>query len=217
MSELEQNPEREEPIPGEQDPADPAPDEAESLWEQVLAEQESEAAQDPEQPGTEDDSWLEEPEAEPQPDPQQAALDEAKAKADEYLALAQRVQADFDNYRKRNASLRADAYAEGQRSVAAQMLAVLDNIERALQSAPEDSPLKSGIELTLKQMQDVYEKLGVTPIDRVGEKFDPNLENAVLQGTPEEGEPGTVCQVLQKGYRMGSFVLRHAMVKVVAE
>ena len=109
------------------------------------------------------------------------------------------------------------AYAEGQRSVAAQMLTVLDNIERALASAEDDSPLKSGIELTLKQMQDAYEKLGVTPIDRVGEKFDPNLENAILQGTPEEGEPGTVCQVLQKGYRMGKKVLRHAMVKVVPE
>ncbi len=208
MSELEQNPERE----------DRTPDEADSLWEQVLAEQDTEAAQAPEEPPKEaDDTWLEEPAEEPTPDPVQAELAEARAKADEYLTLAQRVQADFDNYRKRNASLRADAYDEGQRSVAAQMLAVLDNVERALASATEDSPLKSGIELTLKQMQDVYEKLGVTPIDRQGEKFDPNLENAVLQGTAEEGEPGTVCQVLQKGYRMGDHVLRHAMVKVVAE
>ena len=71
--------------------------------------------------------------------------------------------------------------------------------------------------LVLKQMTDIYQKLDVTPIDRKGERFDPNLENAVLQGTSEEGEPGTVCQVLQKGYRMGDRVLRHAMVKVVAE
>ena len=63
----------------------------------------------------------------------------------------------------------------------------------------------------------IYQKMDVTPIDRKGERFDPNLENAVLQGTAEEGEPGTVCQVLQKGYRMGDRVLRHAMVKVVAE
>jgi molecular chaperone GrpE len=66
-------------------------------------------------------------------------------------------------------------------------------------------------------MTDIYQKMDVTPIDRKGERFDPNLENAVLQGTAEEGEPGTVCQVLQKGYRMGDRVLRHAMVKVVAE
>ena len=64
---------------------------------------------------------------------------------------------------------------------------------------------------------EIYEKLGVHPIDRLGEKFDPNLENAVLQGSAEEGEPGTVCQVLQKGYEMNGTVLRHAMVKVVAE
>ena len=212
MSELEQNPGLEGLDPEEKS------EEAESLWEQVHAEQETEAQQNPEEAAAETGDWLEEapdPAKEETPDPAQAALEEAKAKADEYLAMAQRVQADFDNYRKRNATLRADAYAEGQRSVATQMLAVLDNIERALQSAAEDSPLKSGIELTLKQMQAVYEKLGVTPIDRTGEVFDPNLENAVLQGTAEEGEPGTVCQVLQKGYRMGDHVLRHAMVKVV--
>ncbi len=66
-------------------------------------------------------------------------------------------------------------------------------------------------------MRDALAKLEVTPIDRQGEVFDPHLENAVLQGTAEDGEPGTVCQVLQKGYMMGKTVLRHAMVKVVPE
>ena len=146
-------------------------------------------------------------------------LEEAKAKTAEYLAMAQRVQADFENYRKRNESIRADAYADGKKDVAAVMLPVLDNLERAVNAAADsaDEALKSGMELVLKQMTDVYQKLDVTPIDRLGEKFDPNLENAVLQGTAEEGEPGTVCQVLQKGYRMGDRILRHAMVKVVAE
>ena len=77
--------------------------------------------------------------------------------------------------------------------------------------------MKNGVDLVLKQMNEVYRKLDVHPIDRTGEKFDPNLENAILQGTPEDGEPGTVCQVLQKGYRMGDRILRHAMVKVVPE
>ena len=146
------------------------------------------------------------------------ALTAAAAKAEEYLAMAQRVQADFDNFRRRNEAVRADAYAEGQRNVAAVFLPVLDNLERALavQSAEGDS-LRTGVEMTLKQMNEVYEKLGVTPIDRLGEPFDPNLENAVMQGAPEEGEPGTVCAVLQKGYLMGKTVLRHAMVKVVPE
>ena len=146
-------------------------------------------------------------------------LEEANAKTAEYLAMAQRVQADFENYRKRNETVRADAFADGRREVAAAMLPVLDNLERAVGAAEDsvDEALKNGMELVLKQMTDIYQKMDVTPIDRKGERFDPNLENAVLQGTAEEGEPGTVCQVLQKGYRMGDRVLRHAMVKVVAE
>ena len=146
-------------------------------------------------------------------------LEEANAKTAEYLAMAQRVQADFENYRKRNETVRADAFADGRREVAAAMLPVLDNLERAVGAAADsvDEALKNGMELVLKQMTDIYQKMDVTTIDRKGERFDPNLENAVLQGTAEEGEPGTVCQVLQKGYRMGDRVLRHAMVKVVAE
>ncbi len=147
-----------------------------------------------------------------------AALKAAAAKAEEYLAMAQRTQADFDNFRRRNESVRADAFAEGQRTVAKAMLAVLDNLERALAAdTPDGDPLRTGVEMTHKQMLAAYEKLGVTVIDRLGEKFDPNLEDAILQGAPDEGEPGTVCMVLQKGYLMGDTVLRHAMVKVVAE
>lgn len=147
----------------------------------------------------------------------QADLDKASAQAEEYLNLAQRVQADFDNFRRRNESVRADAYAEGQRDVAKAMLPVLDNLERALDAAGADDALRSGVELVLKQMRDAYAKYDVTPIDRLGEKFDPNLENAIMQGTGEDGEPGTVCMVLQKGYKMGDTVLRFAMVKVVPE
>ena len=146
-------------------------------------------------------------------------LEDANARTAEYLAVAQRVRGDFEDCRKRNETVRADAFADGRREVAAAMLPVLDNLERAVGAAADsvDEALKNGMELVLKQMTDIYQKMDVTPIDRKGERFDPNLENAVLQGTAEEGEPGTVCQVLQKGYRMGDRVLRHAMVKVVAE
>ena len=152
-------------------------------------------------------------------DPAQKALDEANAKATEYLQLAQRVQADFENFRRRNETVRADAYADGRKDVAAVMLPVLDNLERAVEAAAgsQDEALKNGVEMVLKQMTDAYGKLDVKPIDRLGEKFDPNLENAILQGNEEDGEPGTVCQVLQKGYMIGDKVLRHAMVKVVPE
>ena len=82
-----------------------------------------------------------------------AALQAAAAKADEYLALAQRTQADFDNFRRRNESVRADAFADGQRTVAKAMLAVLDNLERALAApAAEGDALRTGVEMTHKQM-----------------------------------------------------------------
>ena len=151
--------------------------------------------------------------------PTQEELDAAKAKADEYLTLAQRVQADFDNFRRRNESVRADAYTEGMRGLAATLGPVMDNLERAVDAAKDspDAQLKEGVGLVLRQLGDVFQKQGITPIDRLGEKFDPNLENALMQGAPEDGEPGTVCQVFQKGYQIGKNVLRHAMVKVVPD
>ena len=151
--------------------------------------------------------------------PTQEELDAAKAKADEYLTLAQRVQADCDNFRRRNESVRADAYNEGIRALAATLLPVMDNLERAVDAAKDspDAQLKEGVGLVLRQLGDVFQKQGITPIDRLGEKFDPNLENALMQGAPEDGEPGTVCQVFQKGYQIGKNVLRHAMVKVVPD
>lgn len=186
--------------------------------ERTAAEAAEEALKEALEKDTEEETVEASQEAE-KANPLEKQLEEANQKTAEYLAMAQRVQADFENYRKRNESVRADAYAEGRKDVAALMLPVLDNLERAAEAAAGtgDEALKNGVELVLRQMTDIYQKLDVTPIDRKGEKFDPNLENAVLQGTEEEGEPGTVCQVLQKGYRMGDKVLRHAMVKVVPE
>ena len=188
----------------------------EILEEKVNSEEET-AAKEPEAEAAAE-APAEEVKAEEE-DPAKKLLDEAKAKAAEYLQLAQRVQADFENFRRRNETVRADAYAEGRKDVAAVMLPVLDNLERAVEAAAgsPDEALKNGVEMVLKQMTDAYGKLDVKPIDRMGEKFDPNLENAILQGTEEDGEPGTVCQVLQKGYMIGDKVLRHAMVKVVPE
>lgn len=147
----------------------------------------------------------------------QTKLAAAEAKAEEYLNMAQRVQADFDNYRRRNQNLRAESYEDGAREFIKTLLPVMDNLERALTTESADAALKQGVELVYKQLSDTLTKRGVSEISRAGEKFDPNLENAVMQGTADEGEPGTVCLVLQKGYRMGDTVLRHAMVKVVAD
>ena len=144
-------------------------------------------------------------------------LAEAVRKRDEFLDMAQRIQAEFDNFRKRNASARAEAFEDGTREMIKLILPVVDNLERALEASSEDEKLKEGVSMTLKQLLGVLEKRGVTVISRQGEKFDPRLENAVMQADRSAGEPGTVSQVLQKGYRMGDYVLRHAMVQVVEE
>lgn len=147
------------------------------------------------------------------------ALEAALAKQEEYLDAAQRVKADFENFRRRNQNVRKEAYDDGARNFATTMLPVLDNMERAIDAAKAstDPALQEGVEMVLRQFWETLEKHGVKAISRLGEKFDPNLENAVIQAAPEDGEPGTVSEVLQKGYQMGDAVLRYAMVKVVPE
>ena len=146
-----------------------------------------------------------------------AALEKASAERDEYLDLAQRKQAEFSNYRRRTEGVRQEAYDDGRREAIAQLLPVVDNLERALAAAgEEENSLRSGVEMVLRQTKDALAKMGVEEIDPAGQPFDAELMNAVMQGTAEEGEPGTVCMVLQKGYKLGARVIRHAMVKVVA-
>ena len=184
-------------------------------------EQQAEAPQ--EQPADEaDETPQEQPEEGQEPEAEvisdlRPLLEASRQKAEEYLNLAQRVQADFDNFRRRNQSVRADAYEDGARDLVKTLLPVVDNLERALAAESTDDTLKAGVAMVYKQLMDVLQKRGVEVIDRPGEVFDPNLETAVLQGTEEDGEKGTVCQVLQKGYRMGGVILRSAMVKVVPE
>lgn len=147
----------------------------------------------------------------------QEELEKAKAQSDEYFDLAQRKQAEFANYRRRTEGVRQEAYDDGRRDAIAQLLPVVDNLERALAAAgEEENALKSGVEMVLRQTRDALTKMGVEEIDPQGQPFDAELMNAVMQGSADEGEPGTVCMVLQKGYKLGERVIRHAMVKVVA-
>lgn len=147
----------------------------------------------------------------------QKQLEAAKKQSDEYLNMGQRVQADFENFRRRNNAVRADAYEDGARAFIKTILPVMDNLERALAAESADAALHEGVSMVHRQLSEALEKRGVTVIDCAGEKFDPRLEDAVMQADASEGEPGTVCLVLQKGYQLGDVVLRHAMVKVVAE
>ncbi|MDY5730330.1 MAG: nucleotide exchange factor GrpE [Eubacteriales bacterium] len=147
----------------------------------------------------------------------QKQLEESLLKQEEYLNMAQRVQADFENYKKRNVNIRKDAIESGRVEVIKALLPIIDNFERALQVEDENNSFFNGVKMIYSQLLEMLQKQNVEVINRLNEIFDPNLEEVVTQGNPEDGEPGTVCEVLQKGYKLENYVLRHSMVKVVPQ
>ncbi len=133
---------------------------------------------------------------------------------DETVNLLQRIQADFDNFRRRNASIRLDSYEEGKRDTVKELLPALDNLDRALQSIPEDNTaIREGIAMVQRQMLDSLKKLGLEEIEDDC-KFDPTKHEAVMKEKVDGKESGDIVVVFQKGYRMGDRVIRHCMVKV---
>ncbi len=143
----------------------------------------------------------------------------AEAKRDEYLAMAQRVQADFDNYRKRNASLRTEVADDTVRDTVKEVLPSLDNLERALaaaQAAGDDSPLAKGVEMTLRGLEDTLKKLGMERVEaEPGTVFDPEKHNAVMMTEADEEHPeGTIIECFQTGFAVKGKVVRYAMVRV---
>lgn len=143
----------------------------------------------------------------------------AEAKRDEYLAMAQRVQADFDNYRKRNASLRTEVADDTVRNTVKEVLPSLDNLERALaaaQAAGDDSPLAKGVEMTLRGLEETLKKLGMERVEAApGTAFDPEKHNAVMMTEADEEHPeGTIIECFQTGFAVKGKVVRYAMVRV---
>jgi molecular chaperone GrpE len=166
-----------------------------------------------------------EPTAEEQGQAVEEELDQLSAvekERDEYLELAQRTRADFENYRKRMTAEIQAAAVRGKAELAQGLIGVIDNLERALAAAgidpdaeemPEE-PLAQGILLTYRELKAVLGRAGVESYDPTGEKFDPAWHEA-LQTRPAEGtEPGAVVEVLQKGFRLDGQVLRAARVVV---
>ncbi|MGI6664302.1 MAG: nucleotide exchange factor GrpE [Christensenellaceae bacterium] len=142
-----------------------------------------------------------------------AALEQEKA---DYLEALQRERANFENYKKRNAAAVSAAYEDAKLDTAAKFLPVIDNIERALQAAEENSPLKEGILLVEKQLKGILETIGIEEIPAENASFDPNLHNAIRQVPAENGEKsGEIKDVLQKGYQAEGKVVRHSMVTVI--
>ncbi|MEA4870336.1 MAG: nucleotide exchange factor GrpE [Christensenella sp.] len=133
---------------------------------------------------------------------------------DETVNLLQRIQADFDNFRRRNASIRLDSYEEGRRDTVKELLPALDNLERALDSIPaENAGWREGIAMVHRQMLETLKKLGLEEIE-TDCKFDPTVHEAVMQEKVDGKDPGEIVVVFQKGYRMGDKIIRHCMVKV---
>jgi molecular chaperone GrpE len=127
-----------------------------------------------------------------------------------------RTAAEFDNYRKRIDRERRDQSESAASAMLAEILPVVDNLERALQapSGPEAAGYRAGVELILRQLADLLRKRGVTPIDVVGADFDPRFHQAVSQETSDAHRDGEVMEELQRGYMLGDRLLRPAMVKV---
>ena len=141
-------------------------------------------------------------------------IDALQKDKDDTVAMAQRLQADFDNYRKRNAAIRMDSLEEGTRELIRSLLPVLDNFDRALDnSETADQGWVDGVRLVHKQFMGILEKNGLTEIPAEG-AFNADLHEAVMQEEAEGVQSGEILSVLQKGYKVKDRIIRHSMVKV---
>jgi len=147
---------------------------------------------------------------EAQPDP----LEELRRERDAVQDRLLRTAAEFDNYRKRMDRERRDLAEYTAGEVLTELLPIIDNLERALQAAAADDPLRKGVELIHRQMLDILRKRGVKPIEALGADFDPNFHQAVIHEPSAEHREGEVMEELQRGYVVGDRLLRPAMVKV---
>ncbi len=141
----------------------------------------------------------------------ESAEEAIEAERERYL----RLYAEFDNFRKRTAKEKLEAYGEATARCIEQLLPVVDNFERAMEAPCSDAQYQSGMEMIFGQIKNFLEKLGVTEIEALGAEFDPNVHNAIKQSEATEEYPeGTVCEVFQKGYMLKDKMIRPAMVAV---
>jgi molecular chaperone GrpE len=199
----------------EQDRADKTPPHGDPAAPRTAAEQgaaqaESDAAEE------EDATAAEDHESKVKRD-----LDELSAKAekaDEYLELAQRTKADFENYRKRAVREAALAQERGIVKLAKELLPAVDNLDRALENAEQNGadPLADGIKLVHAEVVAALSRAGIERFSPEGEQFDPQHHEAVAQQPIDGAEPGTIVEVYQRGYRIGESILRPARVLVAA-
>jgi len=153
------------------------------------------------------------PASEHRPTDEETAVSDDAAK---FLALAQRTQADFENYRKRMARENAAAVDRGVGKLAKELLPALDHLDHALQAAQADDEVVKGFALVREEIVKALGRVGIQPFSPKGEVFDPNEHEAMVQQPSEDAESGTVIEVYQQGYRINGQVLRPARVVVAA-
>ncbi len=146
----------------------------------------------------------------PEKSAEEKHAEEMAAANDRYL----RLYAEYDNYRKRSQKERDNLYGDIKADVLTKFLPVYDNLERALAMQCADEAYSRGVEMIMAQFKSTMEKLGVTEIESLGQKFDPNLHNAVMHVEDEEKGESEIVEVFQQGFRLGDKVIRFAMVKV---
>ena len=171
------------------------------------APQAPEAPEAPEAPQSPEAAKAPEP---PKADPAEELKKTLAEKEDQYLRLA----AEYDNFRRRSAKEKSDAYSKAKADAALAFLPVYDNLERALKQGSQDEAFVKGVEMTMTQLLSVLEGLGIKPIDALGKPFDPNFHNAVMHIEDENLGENVVAQVFQTGFIMGEKVIRFAMVQV---
>jgi molecular chaperone GrpE len=144
----------------------------------------------------------------------QQQLSEAQAQAAEYKDGWQRAVADFSNYRKRLDRENLEIYQNTVAEIVKRYLPILDDLERALATRPQDLPWAEGVELIYRKLQAILEAEGLKRIEAEGQPFDPTIHEAISQEPSSEVESGKVIAVVQNGYRLGERVVRPALVRV---
>ncbi len=144
----------------------------------------------------------------------QAELDKVKEALAQQETQYQYLAAEYDNFRRRSAKEKTDAYSKAKGDAALAFLPVFDNLQRALAAPCADAAYAKGVEMTMTQLRQVLESLDITEIPALGEAFDPNMHNAVMHVDDESVGENTIVDVFQSGFRMGEKVIRFSMVKV---
>jgi molecular chaperone GrpE len=182
----------------------------EVLEEEVVEEQASESTETSNESEVVDEQHSE-------IDSLKAELEKVEKEKDDLYQKLLRVQADFDNYKRRSKKERENDLKYKSQDFALELLPVVDNFDRALKVEVTDDKMQSfvdGMNMVYRQLTNALEKAGVEEIKAEGEQFDPHMHQAVMQETDEEKEPNSVIEVLQKGYILKDRVIRPAMVKV---